>query len=302
MNKLFLLFSVVGLMLISSTSVPIYAQEDDTAASEMAADTMTEAADTGTTAAADTMQEDTAAAQTQAQAESGGGEENPFESKTEEQGHQLIKRYFIEGNPRFMSFVLICLLVGLAFSIERIIALNLATTNTKKLLGNIESELQNGNVEGAKEICKSDRSPVASIIHQGLDRVHEGIEIVEKTIVSYGSVQMGLLERGLVWISLFIAIAPMLGFMGTVIGMIQAFDSIEEAGSISPSLVAGGIKVALLTTVFGLITGIILQIFYNYIVSKIDTIVNTMEDASISFVDILVKNNVAKRSGGQQQQ
>lgn len=302
MNKLFLLFSVVGLMLISSTSVPIYAQEDDTAASKMAADTMTEAADTGTTAAADTMQEDTAAAQTQAQAESGGGEENPFESKTEEQGHQLIKRYFIEGNPRFMSFVLICLLVGLAFSIERIIALNLATTNTKKLLGNIESELQNGNVEGAKEICKSDRSPVASIIHQGLDRVHEGIEIVEKTIVSYGSVQMGLLERGLVWISLFIAIAPMLGFMGTVIGMIQAFDSIEEAGSISPSLVAGGIKVALLTTVFGLITGIILQIFYNYIVSKIDTIVNTMEDASISFVDILVKNNVAKRSGGQQQQ
>ncbi len=299
MNKLFLLFSVVGLMLVSTTSVPVYAQEDDTATSAMA-DTAAAPADTGTTASADTMQNDTAAAQSQAKAE--GEQKNPFESKTEEQGHQLIKRYFIEGNPRFMSFVLICLLVGLAFSIERIIALNLATTNTKKLLGNIESELQNGNVEGAKEICKANRSPVASIIHQGLDRVHEGIEIVEKTIVSYGSVQMGLLERGLVWISLFIAIAPMLGFMGTVIGMIQAFDSIEEAGSISPSLVAGGIKVALLTTVFGLITGIILQIFYNYIVSKIDTIVNTMEDASISFVDILVKNNIAKRSSGQQQE
>lgn len=304
MNKFFLLCSVIGLLLVSTIiSMNSYAQDDnDTATAEMTGDTATQAADTGTTqAAADTARQDTGGAAT-SQADKGGQEGSPLETKTEEEGHQLIKRYFIEGGPGFMGIVLVCLILGLAFSIERIISLNLATTNVNKLLGSVESELQNGNVENAKEICKSNRSPVASIIHQGLDRVHEGIEIVEKSIVSYGSVQMGLLERGLVWISLFIAIAPMLGFMGTVIGMIQAFDAIEEAGDIRPSLVAGGIKVALLTTVFGLITAIILQIFYNYIVSKVDSIVNTMEDASISFVDILVKNNVAKRSGGQQNQ
>ncbi|TVR78308.1 MAG: MotA/TolQ/ExbB proton channel family protein [Chitinophagaceae bacterium] len=210
-------------------------------------------------------------------------------------GHQIIKRYFIEGGPEFMGIVLICLILGLAFSLERIITINLASTNTKKLLEQVENELKNGNVDAAKEICKADRSPVASIFYQGLDRVKEGVDVVEKSIVSYGSVQMGLLEKGLVWISLFISLAPMLGFMGTVIGMIGAFDAIEAAGDISPSLVAGGIKVALLTTVFGLIVAIILQIFYNYIVSKIDGLVNNMEDATISFVDILVKYDVVKK-------
>ena len=206
--------------------------------------------------------------------------------------HQVIKQKFIEGGPSFMGIVLLCLILGLALCIERIIYLNKATTNSEALLSDIEEALSTGNVDAAKEVCRNTAGPVASIFYQGLDRSSEGIDVVEKSVVAYGSVQMGLLERGLSWISLFIALAPMLGFMGTVIGMIGAFDAIEAAGDISPSLVAGGIKVALLTTVFGLIVAMILQIFYNYIVAKIDSIVNTMEDASISFVDILVKNKI----------
>lgn len=210
------------------------------------------------------------------------------------QGHQLIKKYFIEGGPLWMTPILICFIIGLAICIERIIMLNLATINAKKLLEQIDSALQSGNVEQAKEVTKSTRGPVASIFYQGLSRVKEGIEIVEKSIVSYGSVQMSGLEKGLVWLSLLIALAPMLGFLGTVVGMIQAFDAIEVAGDISPALVAGGIKVALLTTVFGLIVAMILQVFYNYIITKVDDLVHTMEDSSITFIDILVKNNITK--------
>jgi biopolymer transport protein ExbB len=204
--------------------------------------------------------------------------------------HQVIKQKFIEGGPGFMGIVLLCLILGLALAIERIIYLNMATTDTNKLLNNVEGALQSGGIDAAKDICRNTKGPVASIFYQGLDRSSEGIDMVEKSIISYGSVQMGLLEKGLSWISLFIALAPMLGFMGTVIGMIGAFDAIEAAGDISPSLVAGGIKVALLTTVFGLIVAMILQIFYNYLIAKVDSIVNSMEDASISLVDLLVKN------------
>ena len=204
--------------------------------------------------------------------------------------HQIIKQKFIEGGPGFMGIVLLCLILGLALAIERIIYLNLATTNTNKLLNNVEEALNNGGVDGAKEVCRNTKGPVASIFYQGLDRANEGIDMVEKSVISYGSVQMGLLEKGLSWISLFISLAPMLGFMGTVIGMIGAFDAIEAAGDISPSLVAGGIKVALLTTVFGLIVAIILQVFYNYLVSKIDSLVNDMENSSIALIDLLVKN------------
>lgn len=188
-----------------------------------------------------------------------------------------------------MATVLLCLIFGLAIAIERIIYLNLATTNAEKLLKKIEEAYATGGVEAAKEICRNTRGPVASIFYQGLSRVDEGIEVVEKSVVSYGSVQMSQMENGLSWIQLFISIAPMLGFLGTVIGMIAAFDAIEAAGDISPNIVAGGIKVALITTVAGLVVAIILQIFYNYLVSKIDSIVVTMEDASISLIDILVK-------------
>ena len=207
---------------------------------------------------------------------------------------QEIKKKFIDGGPLFMSFVLIALILGLALSIERIIYLNLATTNTEKLLEDIESAMSNGGVESAKEVCRNTRGPVASIFLQGLERSSEGIEMVEKSVIAYGGVQMGLLERGLSWIGLFIALAPMLGFMGTVIGMIDAFDIIEAKGEAKPDELAGGIKVALITTVSGLIVAIILQIFYNYIVSKIDTLVNQMEDASISLIDVLVKHYLKK--------
>lgn len=209
--------------------------------------------------------------------------------------NQVLLEKFIEGGAGFMSTVLIALILGLAFCIERIIALSLASTNVKKLLSSVEENLASGNVEGAIEVCKSNRSPIASIMHQGLRRVDEGVDTVEKAVVAYGSVEMGRLEKGLTWISLFIALAPMLGFMGTVIGMIGAFDAIQEAGDISPTVVAGGIKVALLTTVFGLIAAIILQIFYNYIVTRIDSIVNDMEGASITFVDMLIHNDIVKK-------
>lgn len=208
--------------------------------------------------------------------------------------HQEVKRLFIDGDPRFMSFVLICLILGLALCIERIIYLNMATTNTQKLLDNIESALKSGGVNAAKEVCRNTQGPVASIFYQGLDRADEGIEMVEKSVVAYGGVQMGLLEKGLSWISLFIALAPMLGFMGTVIGMIGAFDAIAAENNISPAIVAGGIKVALITTVSGLVVAIILQIFYNYILAKIDSIVNNMEDASISLVDLMIKHQISK--------
>lgn len=222
--------------------------------------------------------------------------EEPAEEEAEEDKslHQAIKQKFIDGGPFFMSIVLICLILGLALSIERILYLNMAATNTNKLLSEVEDALQSGGVEAAKEVCRNTRGPVASIFYQGLDRANHGLEMVEKSVVSYGSVQMGQLEKGLSWISLFIALAPMLGFFGTVIGMIGAFDAIAEANNISPSIVAKGIGVALITTVSGLLVAMILQVFYNYIVAKVDSIVNEMEDASISLIDIMIKHNMTK--------
>ncbi|MDR0692940.1 MAG: MotA/TolQ/ExbB proton channel family protein [Prevotellaceae bacterium] len=213
-----------------------------------------------------------------------------FEEEVEVPVHQQLKIKFIEGGPAFMSIILLCLVLGLAISIERILYLNLATVNTQKLLKEVESALAAGGIEAAKNVCRNTRGPVASIFYQGLSRTDEGIEIVEKSVVSYGSVQMNQMESGLSWIQLFIAIAPMLGFLGTVIGMIAAFDSIQVRGDISPNIVAGGIKIALITTVAGLVVAIILQLFYNYILSKIDSLVTSMEDASISLIDILAKH------------
>ncbi len=205
--------------------------------------------------------------------------------------HEVMKEKFIEGGVGWMTPVLLCLILGLAIVIERIIYLNLATTNTKKLLAKIEEALNTGGVEAAKEVCRNTRGPVASIFYQGLDRMDEGMDVVEKSIVSYGSVQMGQLESGLTWVSLFISVSPMLGFMGTVVGMIVAFDTIQQLGDMSPTAVAGGIKIALLTTMLGLIVAVILQLFYNYILAKIDSLVINMEDSSITLVDILTKYN-----------
>ena len=206
---------------------------------------------------------------------------------------EVIKKQFIDGGPGFMGIVLVILLLGMAISIERIIYLTMADANSTKLLAGIEAKMQAGDVEGAKQLCKDTRGPVASIFTQGLIRYQDGqtLEEVEKSLVSYGAVAAGKLESGLSWVGLCISLAPMFGFMGTVIGMIKAFDDIAAAGDMSPTVVASGMKVALLTTVFGLIAAIILQIFFNFIASKIEKITSDMENASISFMDILVKYN-----------
>jgi biopolymer transport protein ExbB len=208
--------------------------------------------------------------------------------------HQLVKDWFIDGGVEFMWPILITFVIGLAIAIERIITLNLARTNTKKLLARIEDALAKGGVEAAKDVTRNTRGPVASIFTQGLMRADEGVDMVEKSVTSYGGVEMGKLERGLIWISLCISLGPMLGFFGTVVGMVQAFDAIQAAGDISPQVVASGMKVALITTVGGLIVGMVLQVLYNYLVSTIDGLVNSMEDASISLVDIIVKHNLKK--------
>ncbi len=201
--------------------------------------------------------------------------------------HHVLMQKFLEGGWGWMLPVLLCLIFGMAIAIERILYLTLSTINTKKFILDVEAALNNGGIEAAKNLCRDTKGPIASIYYQGLDRYEQGLDAVEKSVVSYGSVQTGLMESGLSWIGLFIALSPMLGFMGTVVGMIGAFDAIQAAGDISPTLVAGGIKVALLTTLMGLIAAVILQLFYNYIVAKIDSLVNSMEDASIILMDIL---------------
>ncbi len=266
MKRLFALIAVFGMLVFMASNVVV---AQDTTATQAAAPAQV---------AMDTDSEEVAAAA----AEEG------------QSFHSQLKTKFVEGGAGFMTSILLTLILGLAFAIERVLYLNLATTNTKKLLAKIEAALENGGVEAAKDVCRNTSGPVASIFYQGLDRADEGLDVAEKSVVAYGGVQAGLLDRGLSWIALFIALGPMLGFMGTVIGMIGAFDAIEAAGDISPTLVAGGIKVALITTVFGLIVAIILQIFYNYCVAKIESITSDMEDASISLIDMLLKFNLKK--------
>lgn len=287
MKKLFALLMLASIVSFSSLSV--MAQDGMDQDAQEGTEEMTEAADSTDMAA---MEEEPAPAETMPVQET---YEEEMADEPEQSFHQAIKEQFIAGGWQFMGIVLLCLILGLAVAIERIITLNLATTNVKKLLTKVEDALSKGGVDAAKEVCKNTKGPVAAIFVQGLMRMSEGIEMVEKSIIAYGSVEMGKLERGMVWISLFISLAPMLGFMGTVIGMIGAFDAIAEAGDVSPSLVAGGIKIALLTTVGGLIVAVILQLFYNYLISKIDGLVNSMEDASISLVDILVKHNLSSK-------
>lgn len=241
--------------------------------------------------AQDDQAQDEAAAQTE-QVAAAADEAQPVE--VEEGLHQALKTKFIEGGAGFMSSVVLCLILGLAIAIERIIYLSLASADSKKLLADVEAALDEGGVEKAKEICRNTRGPVAAVFYQGLLRINEGIDVAEKSIVAYGSVQSGLLERNLSWVGLFIALAPMLGFMGTVIGMIAAFDRIQQAGDISATIVAGGIKVALITTVTGLVVAIILQIFYNYILSRIESLVGDLEDSSISMLDILMAKCIKK--------
>ena len=256
MKKLFLILTVA---IFALGTVNVFAQEP---AAEAAAEAVAEAVE--------------AADQVAAETEIAG-----------ETMHHVMMQKFLEGGWEWMLPVLLCLVIGLAVAIERILYLALSTINTKKFVAQVEEAVKTGGIAAAKEICRNTRGPIASIYYQGLDRYDQGLDAVEKSVVSYGSVQTGQMESGLSWIGLFIALAPMLGFMGTVVGMIAAFDAIQAAGDISPTLVAGGIKVALLTTLMGLIAAVILQLFYNYIVSKIDSLVNDMADASITLMDIL---------------
>ena len=256
MKKLFLILTVA---IFALGTVNVFAQEP---AAEAAAEAVAEAVE--------------AADQVAAETEIAG-----------ETMHHVMMQKFLEGGWEWMLPVLLCLVIGLAVAIERILYLALSTINTKKFVAQVEEAVKTGGIAAAKEICRNTRGPIASIYYQGLDRYDQGLDAVEKSVVSYGSVQTGQMESGLSWIGLFIALAPMLGVMGTVVGMIAAFDAIQAAGDISPTLVAGGIKVALLTTLMGLIAAVILQLFYNYIVSKIDSLVNDMEDASITLMDIL---------------
>ena len=258
MKKIFMFLAVMGVMAFSAQNAAAQDEQPaDTTATEMVAEA-TEATD---------------------------------ELPEEVPMHQALKTKFIEGGAGFMALVIACLILGLALCIERILYLALSKTNTKKLLKDIEAAMQNGGAAAAKEVCVKTRGPVASIFAQAMIRLADGqsLEEVEKSVVSYGGVEASKMEQNLSWISLFIAIAPSLGFLGTVIGMIQAFDAIMVAGDMSPAVVAGGMKVALITTVGGLIVAVILQIFYNYILSQVEALTVEMEDASISLMDILVK-------------
>ena len=275
MKKLFAIIAMMGVFAFGATQ-SMMAQADSVAVDSAAVDTTV----------VDTAAVDTAAAVS---------EEIAQEPIVEEGGlHKELKTKFIEGDAGFMSLVAIALVLGLAFCIERIIYLSLAEINVKKLLASLEEKLSAGDVEGAKEVCRNTRGPVASICYQGLMRIDEGIENVERSVVAYGSVQSSYLEQGCSWITLFIAMAPSLGFLGTVIGMVMAFDQIQQAGDISPTVVAGGMKVALITTIFGIVVALILQIFYNYILSKIETITSHMEEATISLLDMCMKYNLKK--------
>ncbi len=269
MKKVFALMSIVGLLTFANFN-DVQAQDAPNAEATEQIEATDEAV---ATEAAEAVPEEATAAATD--------DTKSF--------HQVLKEKYIQGGAGWMTPVLLCLIFGMALVIERILYLNMATTNVKKLLEGIEDNVKGGNYDGAKELCRNTRGPVASIFYQGLDRIDQGLENVEKAVTSYGGVQMARLENNLTWIGLFIALAPSFGFLGTVVGMVQAFDDIEVAGDISPTVVAGGMKVALLTTIFGLIVAIILQIFYNYILTKIESLVDQMEDGSISFMDILVK-------------
>ncbi len=260
MKKFFMILAAMSLMVLSANIAS--AQEEEQAAAPA----------TEQTVASETM-----------------SEEDIFNQKSEVPLHQALKTKFIEGGPGFMALIIICLIVGLAFAIERILYLSFSKVNAKALCEKVEKALNEGGVEAAKDVCRNARGPVASIFYQGLLRYDQGLDVVEKSVVSYGSVQMSNMENGLSWIALFIALAPSLGFLGTVIGMIQAFDNIQAAGDISPNIVAGGMKVALITTVGGLIVAMILQVFYNYILAKIDSLTIDMEDSSITLIDILTK-------------
>ena len=279
MRKLIAAIALAGMMSLTQTAVAQESTPESPTAALMV-DSLTQDSLTGSTVE-ELVGEDMASLQEMAELQTGL--------------HDQLKTKFVQGSPAFMSLVALALVLGLAFCIERIIYLTLSEVNAKKLLKDIESKVESNDVEGAKTICRDTRGPVASICYQGLMHIDEDMETVERSIVSYGAVQSSKLEKGCSWITLFIAMAPSLGFLGTVIGMVMAFDQIQEAGDISPTIVASGMKVALITTIFGIIVALVLQIFYNFILSKIEHLTSQMEESAISLLDIIMKHKL--RSG-----
>ena len=271
MKKVFAAFAMITVM--SLTGVTIVSAQ--TKSSQTPAVTAV--------ASADTLSDD-------ALNDTGVADTSKVQSATQPMGfHQSLKRKFIEGNAGFMSLVALSLVLGLAFCIERIIYLSLSEIDAKRFVGKLEDMIEAGDIEGAKTLSRDMRGPVASICYQGLLRIDDSIDNIERSVTSYGSVQSANLEKGCSWITLFIAMAPSLGFLGTVIGMVMAFDQIQEAGDISPTIVAAGMKVALITTIFGIIVALVLQVFYNYILSKIEHITAQMEESAISLLDAIMK-------------
>ena len=268
MKKVFAIIALMGVFTFGMTqSVSAQDEAVDTAATE---------------------QVDSAAAAPEAAADEAVSEAE--EEEVETGFYKGVKKKFIEGDAGFMSLVAVALILGLAFCIERIIYLSLSKINSSKMIEEIEDALLNkGNIEAAKDVARETRGPIASIFYQGLLRMDDGIDQVEKTVVAYGAVQASALEKNCSWITLFIGMAPSLGFLGTVFGMVQAFDDIQKAGDISPTVVAGGMKVALLTTIFGIVVALVLQVFYNYILAEIEGLTSKMEDSTISLLDIVAK-------------
>ena len=281
MKKLFAIVAMLGLFTFGTTQV--YAQD------------AAEAAPVETVENTEVVPADAAPAEeVAAPAEEAAAPAEVTEAAEAEGVHKTLKVKFIEGGAEFMALVAIAMVIGLAFCVERIIYLSMAKVNTKKLMEAIAAALQKGDVEAAKAVCRNTAGPVASICYQGLLRIDEGLDTVERSVVSYGSLQSANLEKGCSWITLFIAMAPSLGFLGTVIGMVMSFDKIQQEGDISPTIVAGGMKVALITTIYGIVVALILQVFYNFILTKIESIVAEMEDCSITLLDLLTKYNLKK--------
>jgi biopolymer transport protein ExbB len=274
MKKLFASIAMMGILAFGLTQTVIAQDEVAPATEEVAADS---------------------AAVDSAAVEEEVVEEAPIVEEEKVSLHKNLKIKFIEGSAGFMALVAVAMIFGVALCIERIIFLSLSEVNSKKLLEDVQAALESGDVEAAKSICRNTRGPVASICYQGLMRIDEGLDVVERSVVSYGSVQASNLERNLSWITLFIAISPSLGFLGTVIGMVQAFDDIQKAGDISPTVVAGGMKVALITTIYGIVVALVLQVFYNFVLTKIEAITQDMEDCSIKLLDMIVKKGLYKK-------
>ena len=287
MKKLFAIVAVLGLL--GTTQVAAQTEEANNVPQTEVTDSAALANDSIAPIAADSTAAEAPAAD----------EAQAVKAEVVEEGgiagvHKMLKVKFIEGDASFMSLVAIAMVIGLAFCVERIIYLSMAQVNTEKLMARIADALSKNDVEGAKEVCRNTAGPVAAICYQGLLRIDEGLETVERSVVSYGSLQSSMLEKNCSWITLFIAMAPSLGFLGTVIGMVMSFDEIQQKGDISPTIVAGGMKVALITTIYGILVALILQVFYNFILTKIEALVSDMEDSSITLLDLLTKFNLKK--------